>query len=175
MATREEFNTCMSPWIRGKDKSKEERKANFCIGAKICSGKAKTEAEAVALCNQPKVPKWAGGEKKKDAEAPEEKLSCPDRMQRVFKNLEKITELIKEGKSEEIKEPLVQSIKDIHECGTDEIKALANDVFSEIKNTTKDFYFKGEGREMVNSLNMVRNLLTDKSKEGQIEGNSSSI
>ncbi len=161
MATREEFNVCMKPHISGKDKTKEERKLGFCIGAKLCSGKAKTEEEAIKLCNQPKVPKWAGGEKKEKAEELEEKLTCPQRMERTLKNLETITGLIKEGKSEEIKAPLVQAIKDIHECGTDEIKALANDVFSEIKNTTKDYYFKGEGREMVNSLNMVRNLLTE--------------
>jgi hypothetical protein len=51
MANREEYNTCMRPYISGKGKPKEQRRSDFCIGAKICSGKAGTREEAVQLCN----------------------------------------------------------------------------------------------------------------------------
>lgn len=57
MATRKEYNQCMIPYISGQGKSKEERKLNFCVGAKLCSGKSKTEEEARVICSQPKPPK----------------------------------------------------------------------------------------------------------------------
>ena len=47
----------MRPFITGSGKSKEERQHSFCVGAKICSGKAKTEEEAAQLCSLPKEPK----------------------------------------------------------------------------------------------------------------------
>lgn len=50
MATREEYNACMRPFITGS-KPKEERKRDFCIGAKVCSGKATTKEEAAQLCS----------------------------------------------------------------------------------------------------------------------------
>lgn len=46
----------MRPYITGS-KPKEQRKLDFCVGAKICSGKAKTGDEAKALCSLPKEPK----------------------------------------------------------------------------------------------------------------------
>lgn len=54
---RAQYNACMSPYIKGKEKTKEERQANFCIGAKICTGKAKNEEEAARICAEPKPPK----------------------------------------------------------------------------------------------------------------------
>ena len=57
--TREEYNTCMRPYITGKGIPKEERRQNFCIGAKICTGKAKDEKEALRLCQAD----WANPEK----------------------------------------------------------------------------------------------------------------
>lgn len=54
---RVEYNNCLSPWIKGKGIDKEARKLRFCVGAKICSKKAKNEAEATTLCNLPKEPK----------------------------------------------------------------------------------------------------------------------
>ena len=54
---RAEYNKCLSPWIKGKGIDQEERKTRFCVGAKICSGKAKDEKEAVILCNLPKPEK----------------------------------------------------------------------------------------------------------------------
>jgi len=54
---RAKYNSCMSPFIKGKDKTKEQRQTDFCIGAKICSSKAKDEKEARSLCLLPKEPK----------------------------------------------------------------------------------------------------------------------
>lgn len=44
---REEYSKCMVPWMKGGG---PERKERFCLGAKICSGKATTEEEAARLC-----------------------------------------------------------------------------------------------------------------------------
>jgi len=55
-ASREEYNKCMKPYITGS-KPAEDRKRDFCIGAKICSGKAADEKEAEAICSLPKEPK----------------------------------------------------------------------------------------------------------------------
>lgn len=53
---RQEYNQCMVKFITGKDKSKEQRKLDFCIGAKVCS-KGLSEEEAEEICSQPKPPK----------------------------------------------------------------------------------------------------------------------
>lgn len=52
MASREEYTTCMTPYMKGAGKPKEERKADMCVGAKLCSGKASNPEEAVKLCEQ---------------------------------------------------------------------------------------------------------------------------
>lgn len=49
MAKREEYTSCMRPYMTGGG---PERKERFCIGAKICSKKAETESEAKTLCAQ---------------------------------------------------------------------------------------------------------------------------
>ncbi len=70
---RQAYNSCMSPFIRGTGKSKEDRQMDFCIGAKICTGKAKDEKEARLICEQPKAPKPEKTGKrrsKKSAECP---------------------------------------------------------------------------------------------------------
>lgn len=56
MASREEYNACMRPYITGS-KPKEQRKLDFCIGAKLCSGKAADREEAERVCSLPKEPK----------------------------------------------------------------------------------------------------------------------
>lgn len=53
---RESYNTCLRPFISGS-MPQEQRKLNFCIGAKVCSGKAKNKEEAEAICLLPKPPK----------------------------------------------------------------------------------------------------------------------
>ena len=57
MASREIYNKCMSPHMKGKGLTKDERRMKMCIGAKLCTGKASTEKEAIALCSVPKEPK----------------------------------------------------------------------------------------------------------------------
>lgn len=53
---REDYNQCMRPYITGS-KPKEQRKLDFCIGAKVCSSKAKNKEEAKQMCMLPKTPK----------------------------------------------------------------------------------------------------------------------
>lgn len=53
---RQKYNACMRPFITGS-KPKEQRKLDFCVGAKICSGKAKSKEEAEKLCSLPKEPR----------------------------------------------------------------------------------------------------------------------
>ena len=61
---RTEYNKCMSPWMKGS-KSKEERKASMCVGAKLCTGKASTEEEAKQIClSEPPKQKSAGSKRK---------------------------------------------------------------------------------------------------------------
>ena len=50
MASREEYTTCMTPFMKGSGKTREERQTSMCIGAKLCSGKASNEQEAQKLC-----------------------------------------------------------------------------------------------------------------------------
>jgi hypothetical protein len=47
MGKREDYTTCMVPWMKGGG---PDRKVRFCVGAKICSGKASNEEEARRLC-----------------------------------------------------------------------------------------------------------------------------
>jgi len=58
---RATYNQCVADALQGKKFSKEERKREFCIAAKTCSGKASSRGEANQLCelsaSQPKEPK----------------------------------------------------------------------------------------------------------------------
>jgi len=49
----------MKPYMTGAGKAPEERKLSFCIGAKLCSGKAsnKEEAKQICLTQPPKEPR----------------------------------------------------------------------------------------------------------------------
>ncbi len=60
---RQAYNTCMSPHMKGKGLTKEQRQMKMCVGAKLCTGKASTEKEAIALCNLPREPKPASAKK----------------------------------------------------------------------------------------------------------------
>lgn len=53
---RAKYNSCMSPYMKGQ-MPVEERRLKFCVGSKLCSGKAKSEEEARRICSQPKPPK----------------------------------------------------------------------------------------------------------------------
>ncbi|MFA5991832.1 MAG: hypothetical protein WC794_06335 [Candidatus Doudnabacteria bacterium] len=55
-----EYNQCMKQYMQGK-MTLEERGNNMCMGAKLCTGKAKTKMEAVELCkNRPVETKSKG-------------------------------------------------------------------------------------------------------------------
>ena len=63
MGKREDYTTCMKPWMTGGGSDRKER---FCIGAKVCS-KGVDQAEATKLCaeaaSNPKPPKAKRGRK----------------------------------------------------------------------------------------------------------------
>lgn len=63
---RAAYNKCMKPYITGTGKSQEERRLSFCMGAKVCSGKAGSEEEARQIClsEPPKEPKSRKSRKK---------------------------------------------------------------------------------------------------------------
>lgn len=52
MASREEYNACITPYMTGKGKTREERQRTMCIGAKLCTKKAATEEEADKICQE---------------------------------------------------------------------------------------------------------------------------
>lgn len=54
---REEYNACIARGMSGKQLPKEERRLEFCIIAKVCSGKATDREAAKLICSQPKQPK----------------------------------------------------------------------------------------------------------------------
>ena len=46
---RKEYTTCMKPYMTGGGPNRKER---FCLGSKLCSGKASTKEEAAKLCEE---------------------------------------------------------------------------------------------------------------------------
>lgn len=57
---RAAYNECMKPYMQGT-MTREERGNNMCIGAKLCTGKAKSKMEAVEICkNRPVETKSRG-------------------------------------------------------------------------------------------------------------------
>jgi hypothetical protein len=154
MATREEYNACMRPFITGKGRSKEERKASFCAGAKVCSGKAQSKEEALALCAK-SVPKWAKQAMPKE----EEKLACPDRMSRVRDTIDTIILGLKSGDTKEILPASAQVLNDVTECGTPETVELAGVAAHEVKGLASRYYLKGEAKDVINQLEVLKELV----------------
>jgi glutaredoxin len=58
---RASYNQCVASALKGQKFTKEERKREFCIASKTCSGKASSREEANQMCelsaSQPKAPK----------------------------------------------------------------------------------------------------------------------
>ena len=54
---REEYNSCVAKGMSGKTFTAEQRKLEFCVVAKLCSGKTGTREEAIKICSEPKEPK----------------------------------------------------------------------------------------------------------------------
>jgi hypothetical protein len=154
MATREEYNACMRPFITGKGRPREERKASFCVGAKVCSGKAKSKEDALELCAK-SVPKGA----KQALPKEEEKLACPARMSRVRDTIDTIILGLKSGDTEEMLPASAQVLNDVTECGTPETLQLASVAAQEVKGLAKRFYLKGEAKDAINQLEVLKELI----------------
>ena len=56
-----EYQSCMTSKLRALPKgiSKTERKLEFCVVSKLCSGKSSNRADAIDVCSGPKAPKAA--------------------------------------------------------------------------------------------------------------------
>jgi hypothetical protein len=150
---RTEYNACMRPFITGS-KPKEERQRSFCIGAKICSGKAQTEEEAAKLCSNA-IPKWARQALPKE----DDNLPCPDRIARVHQTIDAITLQLKTGDTEGMLPASARLLSDIQKCRPGEIAELAGVVAHDIKGFANRFYLKGEAKDVQNQLAVLKELL----------------
>lgn len=54
---RAQYSGCIGDAMRGKKLTREERKLEFCVASKLCSGKASSQEEARQICSLPKPPK----------------------------------------------------------------------------------------------------------------------
>jgi hypothetical protein len=154
MPSREEYNACMRPFITGTGKSKEERQRSFCEGAKICSGKAKTEEEAAQLCAS-SVPKWARQALPKG----DDNLPCPERIARVNQTIDAISLGLKTGDTAEIMPACARLLSDVQKCRPGEVAELASVVAHYIKGLSNRFYLKGEAKDVHNKLEVLKELL----------------
>lgn len=150
---RTAYNECMKPYISGSGRSKQERTLSFCVGAKVCSGKAWSDEEAIGQCNAPRLPKWA----KRSNDEPEQ-LSCPQRTQRAKTTIDQMLSGIREGAPDI--EMAAQAINDIHACHKDsDVLAVAKEAFDGFKDIADRAYLKGEGAEVAKKLELVGALL----------------
>lgn len=156
-ATREEYNTCMRPYITGKGKTREQRKLDFCIGAKVCSGKAQTDEEAKVICDVPRIPKWAVALLPKE----EEPITCTLRDTRVKEALDIIMLKVKEGEAEEARPLAAQTINDIFTCHTKDktIQELTEEAMQEFNDLSKRHYIKGEAKGLQDKFSIIKEIL----------------
>lgn len=156
MRDREEYNACMRPYMTGS-KPKEQRKLDFCVGAKVCSGKAKTEEEARAICSIPKLPKWARELLPKE----EEPITCQLRDKRTQENLELIVLKVKTGEAEDIRPLAAQTLNDILTCHTQDTTTcdLAIEAMQDFNDISKRPYLAGEVKDLKNKFDLVKAVL----------------
>lgn len=91
MGKREDYTTCMVPYMKGGGPDRKER---FCIGAKLCSGKASTKEEAARMCAEAAAnPKPRKPRKSRKGE------ECPefDTMSLMSHCEKKLTTVVKSG------------------------------------------------------------------------------
>ena len=153
MATRTEYNDCMRPFITGS-KPKEERQRGFCVGAKVCSGKARTEEEAAQMCATT-LPKWARQALLKE----DEDLPCEARMSRSHETIDKIQLGLKAGDIAEMVPAYAQLFNDVSKCRPPEVGELAGVIAEELKKLSKRTYLKGEARDIQSKLQALGELL----------------
>ena len=153
--SREEYNACMVPYMQGGSKTKEEREHDMCIGAKMCSGKAKTLEEAEAICSIPRLPKWAKQNLPKD----ETPVTCENRLTRVQQNIDMINEQVKVGNAEVVLPQAAQVLNDLFSCLPEpSIVNMAKDAMEQARTLSKGFYFKGEGKDLKKKLELLKEV-----------------
>lgn len=155
-ASREEYNSCMRTYITGTGKTKEQRRLDFCIGAKVCSGKAKSEEEARTICDVPKLPKWA-----KPLLKEEEPVTCTLRDTRTKEALDIIILKVKEGEAEEIRPLAARTINDIFTCHAKDkaVQELTSEAMNEFNDLSKRHYLKGEVRGLQDKFKLILEIL----------------
>lgn len=175
-----DYQSCMTGRMREFPKgiSREERGHLFCVAAKQCSGKAGSKQEAEALCNQPKAakepkerkrrskgcppcPVCTGGTTSGGTVEPEKPLTCDDRKTRVHQTMEAIMDKVKEGDAAAVVAHADIIIADITACYPADtgIPEMAKDAAKTLKDMSKDYYFKGEIKELKNQLDLVRKMM----------------
>ena len=153
---REEYNACMKPYMSGS-KSKEQRQRDFCVGAKVCSGKAKTEDEAIAICSTPKLPKWAKALLPKK----QEPATCQIKDTRAKENLELILLKVNEGEPEDARPLAAQTLNDILTCHAKDtaICELAIDAMQDFNDISKRPFLTGEVKDLKSKIETVKATL----------------
>jgi len=144
---REEYNACMSPYMKGGG---EDRKLRFCIGAKVCSSKAKNEEEARQIClSAPaKEPKQRKARSKSKIDAPSLSACIIEKIDGSEITLANLTTIIADCTGQKVGKPLTRE-KFIKKCFKE------NAITGDIKESQK-----------------LRSLCTAKWKEREEEGGS---
>lgn len=152
---RATYNECMKPHMTGS-KTKQQRQHDMCVGAKLCSGKATSTEEAEAICNQPKLPKWA----KSLVPKGEEDITCQERKKRSLEAIEVINLKVRSGEAEEVIDIGARVLNDLIACKTDSsVFSLANEAMTDLHDLSKRHYLKGEAKDLENKLNLCREVI----------------
>jgi len=156
---RAKYNACIGQSLAGKKMTRAQRKLEFCISAKLCSGKVKSRPEAERICMAPKTTKVGKGEVK------EPELSCTARNERAFSNMDTIIAKMKVGETEGLDATVKSILTDIQHCRAPEIQALAADALGKVHEIAKSqrFYLKGEFKEIAKELGLLRAALQGES------------
>jgi hypothetical protein len=149
---RATYNACIGDKMRGQKLTREQRKAAFCVAAKVCSGKAGSVEEAQMICA---LPKAARSPKNNEPE-----LSCADRMSRVKNSLETIQLKVKSGEAEDVVGLASQTLKDVGICvqepGTLE---LFDEAMGMVKELGSRYYLSGESKDVKSKIDILKELV----------------
>ncbi len=152
---RATYNACIGNAMRGRQLTRQERKAAFCIASKVCSGKAANEEEAGRICALPKAARAA------KTKPNEPQLPCADRMARVKNSLETMELKVKSGQAEEVVDLAKQTLGDVETCvaepGTVELFREAMDVVKKLG--SGGFYIIGEAKDVKSKFNILKELV----------------
>lgn len=152
---QQDYRACMAQGLKGKrGLSKSERQLLFCAQSRLCSGKAKTDEEAAQLCSNT-IPKWARQALPKE----DDNLPCPERIARVHQTIDAITLGLKAGDTEEMLSASARLLSDIQKCRPGEVAELADVVAHDLKGLSKRIYLKGEAKDVINKLSVLKELL----------------